>query len=189
MRRLNSRERLLASITATVVGLAVGYHWLLEPQLDRQAELEREVGQLQISLTRMQANLLLKDKIERQYEELKNLVRHSGSSSQEMARFARLLSEICSPLGMTTKSVRPLPDVNAGFYRKFMLQVEMSGSLADIADFLAAVNRVQEPIRIERMQLTCQDRPDLLAASIVVTRVVTTEEPNRLAGKIVASGD
>lgn len=176
MRPLSRREQTLGGITLAVVVGAGLFIWFIDPALARHAKLQEEVSRLEASLTRMRANMLLKDQIEARYEELKGLARESGSPNQEMARFARLLSGLYSPLSLQTRSVRPLPDADEGFYRKYALRVEMAGNVAGIAKFLAAVAQASDPIRVERIELTCKERPEFVTATLVVTKVVTTGE-------------
>lgn len=184
MRSFSRRERVLGAATLAMIAGAVLFWFVFEPQWSRYTRLQDEVVEMELGLTRMQANMRLKDRIEARYDELKGLIRESGSPSQEMSRFARLLNELYRPLDIQTRSVRPLPDEDEGFYRKFSLQVEMVGSIAELARFLTAVAQADDPIRVERVDLVCKDRPDHVTASLIVTKVVTESEPGG-AGRVV----
>jgi Tfp pilus assembly protein PilO len=177
MRAWKPRERLLAGATATVVAGGLLFQAVLQPVWARAAGLGDEVEGLEVSLTRMRANVRMRDQIEGRYEQLKGLMRESGSASQEMPRFARLLTEICGPLGLQMRSIRPLPDADEGFYRKYALALEMEGPMPELAKFLSAVARAEDPIRVERMELMCKDRPDVVTAHAVVTKVAATSRP------------
>jgi Tfp pilus assembly protein PilO len=124
----------------------------------------------------MQANMQLRDRIERQYVAVRKMIHESGSPSQEMARFARLLGDLYSGLPMQTTSVRPLPDVQETYYRKFSLRIEAVGMLPDVARFLAAIEQAPEPIRVEWMELVCKDRPGYVSASMIVTKIAGSTE-------------
>lgn len=173
MRSLTPRERVLGSLVFTTIAGAVLFESAIQPQLTRNTELRHRVNQSQVSLTQMRANLQLKDQIEARYEELKGLIRESGSPSQEMAGFAEALTGMYLPLKVQTKSVRPLPDIDEGFYRKFTLRVEMEGSVPEIAKFMAAMTDFPAPIRVERLDITCKERPDYVTAMFVITKIVT----------------
>jgi Tfp pilus assembly protein PilO len=177
MRAWKPREQVLAGVTAAVLLGALLVEVMFLPQWSRYTRKRDEVARLQVALTRMRANILLKDQIEARYEQFKGLIHESGSASQEMSRFARLLTELYGPLGLQTRSVRPLPDEDEGFYRKFALSLEMEGPVLEIGRFLAAAARAADPIRIERIELSCKDRPDLVTAQVVVTKVTTTSRP------------
>ncbi len=176
MRSLGQRERILGGLTLMVVGGSGLFAWFIDPALARHAVLQEEVGRLEVSLTRMRANMLLKDKIEARYEELKGLARESGSPAQEMAQVASLLSRLCSPLSLQTRSVRPLPDTDEGFYRKHAFRLEMEGNVTEVAKFLAAVAQASDPIRVERIELICKNRPEFVTVTLVVTKVVTISD-------------
>ena len=127
-------------------------------------------------MTRMHANIRLKDRIERQYKNVRQLIRESGSASQEMSRFAGLLADLYGPLNLQMTSVRPLPDVQDVYYRKYVLRLELSGSTAEIARFLASLARTPEPISVEWLDLLCKDRPGHLSGALIVSRVVTATD-------------
>jgi Tfp pilus assembly protein PilO len=174
MRPFKRRECVLGGITLAVITGASVFTWLLEPELSRYARQRDEINQLQTSLTKMRANMRLREQIETRYEELKDLMRESEGASLEMASFTRLLSDTCGPLNVSTKSVRPLPDVDEGFYRKFALRIEMTGAPNDIAQFLADVEGLSDLICAERVELACKERPGFVTATLVMTKVVTT---------------
>lgn len=174
MPRLTDRERKIGRLTLLVILATVVYLYIIGPQLSRYAALQAEVEDLRLSLTQMQSNMQIKDRIESQYEGVRSLVHESASPSQEMSRFARLLSDLYSPLNMQTTSVRPLPDQQESHFRRFTLRLEMAGAVTEVARFLSSLSQVPEPIRVEWLELTCKDRPDYLAASLVVSKVVIT---------------
>ena len=57
----------------------------------------------------------------------------------------------------------------------------MVGTVHDLAMFLAEVAQTSDPIRVERLDLTCKERPNFVTASLIVTKVVATDtqKPNR----------
>jgi Tfp pilus assembly protein PilO len=184
MRTLNQRERILGAVSATAILLIALWQMAIAPQWTRYDRLRAEHHELAIDLTRMQANLRLKDAIEARYDALKDLIHHSGTPSQEMSRFARLLTDLYRPLRLDIKAIRPLPDKDEGFYHQFALHIEMSGPIDQVASFMAAIATSMEPVRIEKVELLCQERPDHVTASIIVTKVVTTQELSEHPGVI-----
>ena len=168
---------MLAGAVLVAVVAAVLVEAVFLPQWSHCRRLREEASGMEASLARMRANMRLKDEIEARYEQLKGLIRESGTASQEMSRFARLLTDLCRPLRLQTRSVRPLPDEDEGFWHRFTLSLEMEGPVGELAKFLAAAARASDPIRIERMELNCKDRPDFVTAQLVVTKVATTSRP------------
>jgi len=168
-----------------VVAAAIAYVWIVEPPLQRYAQVSEELGGLRASLAKMQVNMQLRDRIERQYVAVRKVIHESGSPSQEMARFARLLGDLYSGLPVQTTSVRPLPDVEETYYRKFSLRIEAVGMLPDVARFLAAIVQAPEPISVEWMELVCKDRPGYVTASMIVTKIAASA-PAARAGSAAA---
>lgn len=177
MRVWNARERVLAGATASLLLGVMLFEVVFQPQWSRYVQLKQEVARREVALTRMRANMQLKDQIEARYSQLKGLIRESGSASQEMSRFTQLLTSLYERLGLQVRSVRPLPDEDEGFYRKFSLSIEMEGPVGELAKFLAAAASASDPIRIEQIDLNCKERPEFVTALAVVTKVVTTSRP------------
>ncbi len=184
MRTLNQRERILGAVTASAILLIALWQMVIAPQWTRYDQLRAEHHELTIALTHMQTNLRLKDSIEARYDALKDLIHQSGTPSQEMSQFARLLTDLYRPLRLDIKAIRPLPDKDEGYYHQFALHVEMSGPIDQVAAFMAAIATSLEPVRIEKVELLCQERPDHVNASIIVTKVVTTRESPERPGVI-----
>jgi len=176
---------MLASVALIAIAGAAVVEMVLLPQWSNYTQVRDEAALKEVSLRQMRANMRLRDQIEARYERMKGMIRESGTASQEMSRFARLLTELYGPLRLQTRSVRPLPDEDQGFCRKFALSLEMEGPVGELAIFLAAAARASDPIRIERMELNCKDRPDHVVAQLVVTKVTTTSRP---AGETGRSG-
>ena len=176
------REKLLAIVTAAILGSIFLFTAIIDPQLKKHKALSSRFSQLQLDLTRARGNLLIKDRIEKVYTQIEPLIAAQGSQQQQISDFTRLLDQIYSKLNVKIRSVKILPATDENYYRKLTIRIEMKGFVKDFLKFIDAVEQHTEPIRIEQFDLTSQQTKDNIMASMIISKIVSTE--NRPAGKI-----
>lgn len=172
----NNREKLLAIIAATVILGAVTFIAIIEPQLkERKLRLER-MHQLQLNLTKMKGDLLIKDRIDNIYSQIKPLIASNGTDQQEISLFTRELSDLYSKLNVRIRLVKILPIVNEEFYKRLSVKIEMSGHVKNILNFIRSVEAYPNLIRIEQFDLKAREIVDNVQASFLITKVVAEPE-------------
>ncbi|MCK4787732.1 MAG: type 4a pilus biogenesis protein PilO [Desulfobacteraceae bacterium] len=172
----NNREKLLATIAATVILGAVTFIAIIEPQLkERKLRLER-MHQLQLNLTKMKGDLLIKDRIDNIYSQIKPLIASNGTDQQEISLFTRELSDLYSKLNVRIRLVKILPIVNEEFYKRLSVKIEMSGHVKNILNFIRSVEAYPNLIRIEQFDLKAREIIDNVQASFLITKVVAEPE-------------
>jgi Tfp pilus assembly protein PilO len=172
----SNREKFLAAITAIVVICAVVFVVIIEPQLKkRSASLER-MHQLQLKLTKMKGDLLIKDRIDSIYSQIEPLLAGSGTDQQEKSGFTRELSGLYSKLNVTITSTTILPTVDERYYRCLSAKIEMQGHIREIFNFILAVENHHNPIKIEQFNFKAREIIDNVNASFLVTKVVAKSQ-------------
>lgn len=173
MRSMTQRERRLGLATAGVV-VTAGFVWLVvDPQLTRQRVLAEEVARKSEILSNMRRNMLLKDRIERRYETLRSLIRRSGGQERELAAFTRLLSALHAGGGLQVGSLRVLPTINEAHYVRLVARMELKGPIAGVMDLLDDLARMPEPMRAERIELSCRQQAGVVDVSLEISQVVS----------------
>lgn len=168
----NNHEKLLAIITATVILGTVIFIAIIEPQLkQRKLRLDR-MHQLQLKLTRMRGDLLVKDRIDDIYSQIEPLITGSGTDQQEISLFTRELSDLYSKLNVKIRSVKILPIVDEEFYKRLSIRVEMSGHINSLLNFILSIETYSNPVRIEQFDLKAREIMDNIQASFLITKVV-----------------
>jgi hypothetical protein len=176
------REKLLAIVTAAILGSVFLFTTIIDPQIKKHKTLSIRLAQLQLDLTRARGNLRIKDRIEKAYTPIDPLIATQDSQQQQISDFTRLLDQIYSKLNVKIRSVKILPVANENYYRKLTIRIEMKGFVKDYLKFIEAVEQHIEPIRIEQLDLTSQEAKDTIMASMIISKIVSVE--NRPAGKI-----
>jgi Tfp pilus assembly protein PilO len=168
----NNREKFLAVIAVAVVVCAIVFVVIIEPQLEkRRVSLER-MHQLQLKLTKMKGDLLIKDRIDNIYSRIEPLIAGDGTEQQEKSRFTRELSGLYSKLNVTITSTTILPTVDEQFYRRLSAKIEMRGHAREVFNFVLAVENNTNPIKIEQFQFKAREIIDNINASFLVSKVV-----------------
>ena len=171
-RTKNSREKFLAVITVCLVVCAVVFVVIIEPQLKkRRASLER-MHQLQLKLTKMKGDLLIKDRIDNIYSQIEPLIAGDGTDQQEKSKFTRELSGLYSKLNVTITSTTILPTVDEHFYRQLSAKIEMHGHVREVFNFVLAVEAQSNPVKIEQFHFKAREIIDNINASFLITKVV-----------------
>jgi Tfp pilus assembly protein PilO len=172
----NNREKLLAALTAAIMAGAVTFITIIEPQLkERQAHLER-MHDLQLQLTKMRGDLLIKDRIDEIYAQIGTLIVSNGTEQQEKSLFTRELSNLYSRLDVKIRSITILPPMNEEFYTRLAVKIEMSGHIRNILNFIFAAEMHASPIRIEQFDLKTREIFDNIRVSFLITKVVAKVE-------------
>lgn len=170
-----SNEKKLVIITAVVLVAVVMYTGVIEPQMIRRKESIQKKQQLQLDLTRMKADMLLRDRIEKKYAQLKSMMQSAGTDQQEISRFSRELNDIYTKLPVKIKTIKILPLQEERFYKKFSIKAEMTGDIRNIITLIKAIESTDSPIRIEQLDLKAQGTPDKVLASFLLTKVTSRE--------------
>lgn len=172
----SKRERLLAVLTGVVILGVVIATVIIEPQFKRrQARLVR-LRELELQLTKMKGDLLVKSRIDEAYKQIEPLVAGTRGDQQEISAFTRELGDLYGRLGVKTRSVKLLPTVHEEFYRQLSVRIEMEGHIREILRFVRAVETHAKPIRIEELVLKAQEIVDRVHGSFLVTKVVADPE-------------
>lgn len=176
------REKLLAVATGIVLGAVFLFTSIIDPQLKKHKTMDAQYSQLQLDLTRVRRNFLIKDRIEKAYSQIEPLIAAQGNEQQQISDFTRLLDQIYSKLNVKIRAVKILPVADENHYQKLSIRIEMTGFIKDFLEFVEAVEQYTEPVRIEQFDLTCQEIKDTVMASMIISKIISKE--NKQSGKI-----
>ena len=170
------REKFLGVITLSVVIVCVMFVVVIEPQLkQRKVRLKRMYG-LNLKLTKMQGDLLIKDRIDRIYAKLEPLIASSGTELRERVLLLTELQDMCSKAGVKPARQSLAPAENEDFYTRLSASIEMDGHIKDVVNFVITIEASPDPIRIESFDFRATNMEDNIHASFVISKIVATPE-------------
>jgi Tfp pilus assembly protein PilO len=172
----SNREKVLVVITVSVALSASIFIVVIEPQLKEHKTRLMRMNQLQLKLTKMKGDLLVKDRIDSVYAQIEPLIASSGTDQQEISLLTRELSDLYSKRNVKTRTIKILPLTNEEFYRRLSVRIEMSGHIREILDFIASIERHPNPIRIEQFDIKSREIVDNVEVTFVITKVVAKPE-------------
>lgn len=169
-------EKLLAIITAIVIFGAFIFSLIINPKLAEHKKSLDEAFQLNLKLSKMQGDLLIKDNIEQVYSQIEPLMAGEGTDQQKISLFTRQLSELYSKLNIKINSIKILPVTNENYYKYFLIRVEMSGHVKEILKFIFSVETASVPLKIEQCDFKSQDITDNVRASFVIGKIISDKK-------------
>ncbi|MBC8481108.1 MAG: hypothetical protein H8D47_00375 [Planctomycetes bacterium] len=167
-----NRQKILAILAGVIITTAAVFTLVIEPEMKKQKTLKNQLVELKIELTRAKRNILIKDRIEKLYQQAEPLIAADGSYQQQISDFARLLDQLYSKSNLEIKSVKILPPTNETHYSLLSIKIETNASIKDFIKFVLSIEKHSQPIRIEKLDLKAQDSRDNITVSLVISKIV-----------------
>ncbi len=167
-----NREKILAVLTMTIITAAVIFVSIVNPKLTEHKTKLQQLSNLQLRLTKIKNDILIKDRIDNLYQQIEPLLESGENQQQEISLFTRQLSDIYSNLDMKIRSVKILPVNNDDFYRKLAIKLEMSCHIKELLTFVHELETIDQPVKIEKLDLKTDDTVDNIKLSLLISKVV-----------------
>ena len=166
---LSKRERTIAVVTATVIGLLVLYLYVISPLFDARAELATEEIKLNRELDNARKLIKASRDANKRWPEL----RKSGLSNEQSLAASSLLNAMESwsqSAALPLLSTRPdRSNANQGL-RDLTYQTTADGTMRTIIGFLYRAETAKLPARIRELQLTARtDGADDIAMQLRIS--------------------
>jgi len=171
-----AREKRLAWATMLLIIGVVLHVTVVGPQLRQRKSRLDHLHRLQLTLAKMKADLLIRDRIEKSYARIESTIASKGSEQRNISSFTRELSVLYSNLNVKIRSIKLLPTTREQFYTRLSMNIEMTGHINEIIRFIIAVETKANPFKIEKLDLTAQEIADNIQASLVISQIVADPE-------------
>lgn len=150
---LTKRERYIAIATVAVL-LGVGlYYYVFSPLLERKAEVDQKIDELQDQHDRAQRMFTRSRRMSREWAETAKASLTADVSEAE-SQTLRAISEWALDAGMVLSSVRPdRPEKERGFYR-ITFRATGTGGMRQVSRFIYRVQTAPIPARITDLQVS-----------------------------------
>jgi len=172
----SNRQILLASITAVIIIGSLIFTATIKPALEKRQNYIENLNRLKLNLRKMQSNLLIKDRIEKIYSQIKPIIKTKGTQQEQISDFTKELSDIYSNLNVKIRSVKILPTVKKKFYSRFLIKIEMSANITDFLKFAYAIQTHPEPIKLEQFSAKADHEiRNNVSVSLLISKVQSAE--------------
>jgi len=182
-----NREKILAILTVAIIITMVIFVSIIDPRLKERKTKHRQLSNLQLRLTKIKSDILVKDRIDNLYQQIEPLLESGENQQQEISLFTRQLSDIYSKLNVKIRSVKILPVSNENFYRKLAIKLEMSCHVRELLKFVHELETIGEAVKIEKLDLKTADIVDNLRLSLLISKVVAKTPETYPSGQEISA--
>ena len=182
-----NREKILAILTVAIIITMVIFVSIIDPRLKERKTKHRQLSNLQLRLTKIKSDILVKDRIDNLYQQIEPLLESGENQQQEISLFTRQLSDIYSKLNVKIRSVKILPVSNENFYRKLAIKLEMSCHVRELLKFVHELETIGEAVKIEKLDLKTADIVDNLRLSLLISKVVAKTPETHPSGQEISA--
>ena len=155
--KLPNRQKLALLILVLILEGAAIFYGLCQPRLKEMTELQTQVDTLQkqIEENKRIANNLPRFKAE--FEELKKALDAALTelpNQQEIPSLLTSISTMGKGAGLDFLLFRPKPEVAKDFYAEVPVDIAVSGSFYNVADFFVAVSNLPRIVNINNVSFS-----------------------------------
>ena len=155
--KLPTRQKVALLILVLIVEGAAMFYGLYRPRMREKAELQTKLEELQkqIQENRRIANNLPRYKAE--YEQLKKDLDAALTELPNQKEIPSLLTSISSVgkgAGLDFLLFRPKPEIPKDFYAEVPVDIAVSGSFYNVADFFVAVGKLPRIVNINNVNFS-----------------------------------
>ena len=133
---LSHREKKLFATTLAIAFLVVFYLFILEPQIKKLSEREREINKLTLQEKKFLQINQTKDAIEKKYLGLRKKIIAQAPREEELSKLLSELENSTKAAKILPISIEPLPIKGYELYRKLSVEMALQGDIASLTKFL-----------------------------------------------------
>jgi Tfp pilus assembly protein PilO len=174
---LSRRERLIAVVLLSAVGLLVVDRYVWTPVAEYRDELAADRAEALRELER--ATRLFRDR--REHARSWNEMLAAGVSDDPGAAESRLLHQVrewAAESGLTLSSVRPARETRDPRFHRITLHATGTGNMRSVSQFLWRLERAETPLNVSEVQLSSRrDGQDDLMLTIRISTLFLNPEP------------
>ena len=170
---LSSRDKRIALVTICLVAFAVIFKLMIHPMVKHWSRLNKEVVSQRNQFLRLNRMLEMKEGVEQAYQIYQGAILAKGSEEEEMAGFLREIETLSRPLPIEVTLVKTLQVTNAGFYKRYAIQLEVVGDTINICNLIYSLETSPSLLKVKRLQLTAKG-DNAIRASMQINKVLVS---------------
>lgn len=154
---LKSREKNLLVIGLILVLVVGFYYWIYQPQINKLANIEKEIKQDKQDLKVKSTMLQKKERLEKKYQILLNELKERHKkflTSEEKTRLIMDLSDMASEVNVNLISTNPGQVTEKNIYLQFPVKVKLEGKYNDIINFMKRIENLQYLVQIRNLNVS-----------------------------------
>jgi hypothetical protein len=191
MNNMSQRERLIATITAVVIGAVILYEFIIGPKLARIAELDDQIAATSTDLERADQLFTASRSATKKLNSMagSGLRRTDAIAESELINNTRQWAQESGIAGWGIKRERTEKEKD---FTKLTYSVNGTGGMAQIGRFLYLIQTAKIPIRVSDLLINSKkDGTDDLAIKLSISTIYldpSAEQPQQRSGATPSRG-
>lgn len=173
LKQLKDREKKLAIMTVSLLGLIGVYFLLLEPYFSRLKGIREEIYKQSILLSRYQKVLSFRQKIEKVYGDYLGVVKVGGTTQEEISKFLQEVEQLSQKAQVHIVDMKPLGMKESESLNKVKLEIEVDADQANLGRLLFEIKNSQAMIHVDSLKVSAGMNGEALKCDLVLSRIVT----------------
>ncbi len=173
---LSKREKIILLITVLIIGVSILWGIILEPFVRKWVELDDLIFAKNVKL---QKSLRLLDKYESnkaEYKKYSSLIKGKESDERHMAAILTEIDQLARRTSVYVTVLKPNAIKNTDFYQKFIVEVELDTSIAELAKFFYQLEKSPEILKVEDMEITARsDQKGTIRCRLLISKILFQE--------------
>lgn len=169
-RVINKREKVFLYLTIMVVIFSIGFNFLINPLLQKNDKLNKEINRNKAKLTKYTWLLSQKDYIQNKYS---NLIAGVDLSAKGQDRLISVLSELenlAKTANIRIIDLRPEGGRGTGLSKEINIDLRTEGVIEDYLKFIYDIENSLALLRIKRFQLNAKPNTPLLEGVFFISQ-------------------
>jgi len=154
---------LIVMVVLVIVVLAALYYFLMVPQLETKAKVEREYHEVQLELGRLksiQQNIAKHRKEYEQMQELLQEVMRQLPESKDIPNLLRSVTSVTEETRLKVKQFEPRQMKHKDFYSEMPFEIKFQGRFSSLASFLDGVRKLERIISVADFTVEAKGPPN-----------------------------
>ena len=163
---LSKREKYISVIVAGIIVLAIAYSFLIEPLFKKWHSFNNEIIKNEIALKKGLRLLENRNDIIREYNSY-------ASSTRTLSRILSYIEKHALSAGVKTANIKPRPVVDKGYYKEYIIELQIEGSFSSINTFASELIKPPLLITIKKFDLrTPTGTPSTLKGTLLLSKLL-----------------
>ncbi|MCF8024231.1 MAG: type 4a pilus biogenesis protein PilO [Desulfobacteraceae bacterium] len=180
--QLTKLQRILISVGAAVVVIAIFGYFLYLPKLDRMAELRDEIETSQQKLERTKAKANAYDAVKKRYDDAREqfeLVARALPDKEEIPSLLTGISQAGKASGLKFLLFEPQSESQKDFYSEIPVKMELTGGYHDLGVFFDRLARLSRIVNVKDFSIARSDNsPGGLGIACTAVTYKFIEQPD-----------
>lgn len=177
---LSKREKIIFIISCVLICISISYRIILEPIVKKWFGLNNQIAAKQVKLKKDIKLLNRYESIKGEYQKYASLIKGPQSDEQQMAAVLSEIENLARKSNVYVSALKPRTIKDADFYQRFIVELELDTSVADLMKFFYHLQGSPQLLKVESMEINAKSgQKDSIKAYLVISKILFKELTNK----------